>query len=361
MRNRRFSTLYISIPLLVITGIISLLTSVSEGFAAFMRSIGLTTGMIAGNISGILPFALSEFLLVGTVLFVVIYIIRTVVKSRWRGVLKCLRMLLLTASIVLFIFMLNFGVQYSAPSAAEFFGISIDNSYEVEDLAELMDYLLGNANRHAEAMQRDIDGDILPYNYSDMVDEILATYKEMNYEILNIRYSSPPKRSLLLTEFMSMVGISGYYFPFTGEAVVCRNYVRSHMPFTVAHEAAHSMGIGSESEANFIAYLVCINSDSPLVQYAGELCAYVYVSNSLYKANPELQQQIRSSMNDYVRHDIANLNDYVAKYADTWASNIGSKVNNNYIKATGQADGIVAYSRIVELVLDYYVKFIRQV
>jgi hypothetical protein len=63
------------------------------------------------------------------------------------------------------------------------------------------------------------------------------------------------------------------------------------MPFTMCHEVAHRLGIASEREANFAAFLACTASDDVRFVYAGDYSAFCYCFNALYRADPERAQQ----------------------------------------------------------------------
>ncbi|MEZ4685085.1 MAG: DUF3810 family protein [Bacteroidia bacterium] len=43
------------------------------------------------------------------------------------------------------------------------------------------------------------------------------------------------------------------------------------VPVTAAHEMGHALGFTDEGVCNFLGYLACIDSDEPLLQYAGRL------------------------------------------------------------------------------------------
>ena len=57
----------------------------------------------------------------------------------------------------------------------------------------------------------------------------------------------------------------------------------TNMPFTICHELAHLKGYIYEDEANFIAFMACINSDNLFFQYSGYLNVLNYVSKDFRK------------------------------------------------------------------------------
>ena len=47
--------------------------------------------------------------------------------------------------------------------------------------------------------------------------------------------------------------------------------------FTTAHELAHGFGYGSEASCNFIAYITCMSSRDPAIQYASQFAYLRYL------------------------------------------------------------------------------------
>ena len=87
---------------------------------------------------------------------------------------------------------------------------------------------------------------------------------------------------------MTYTHISGIYSFFTGEANLNTNYPDFVNVYTTAHEMAHQRGISREDEANFTAFLVCIESESTYVRYSAYLNMFEYLSSALYSADYSL-------------------------------------------------------------------------
>lgn len=62
------------------------------------------------------------------------------------------------------------------------------------------------------------------------------------------------------------IGCHGTVF---AEAQVNEDVLPEQYPFTMAHEFAHLLGVGSEAEADYFAFLVCMQSDSDAMRYSG--------------------------------------------------------------------------------------------
>ena len=110
----------------------------------------------------------------------------------------------------------------------------------------------------------------------------------------------------------------------------------TNLPVTMCHELAHLKGYIQEDEANFIGFLACISSDDLLFQYSGYLSVLNYVNNDFYEAVGE----------DYERY-MAEVQIDRQVYEDAVFVETSLKLN-------GVDDGMVAYSRVVDLLLQWY-------
>lgn len=121
----------------------------------------------------------------------------------------------------------------------------------------------------------------------------------------------------------------------------------------MCHELAHTRGFMREDEANFIGYLACRKSDSPECRYSGVMLALVHAENRLYAADRELFWQVDALLSDGVRRDFAANNAYWAQFEGP-AAEVSTAVNNAYLRANNQSDGVASYGRMVDLLLADY-------
>src|SRR5262249_13807619 len=101
---------------------------------------------------------------------------------------------------------------------------------------------------------------------------------------------SDPKQ-LVLSSLATWAGITGFYIPFTGEVTFNPDVPAFDLPMAIAHHKAHQRGYAREDEANFIGYLVCINSTEPYVRYSGYLFG-LKVLDTLSKGNLDRSNDI---------------------------------------------------------------------
>ena len=76
------------------------------------------------------------------------------------------------------------------------------------------------------------------------------------------------------------IGFLAYYQPITGEAIIRGDVPILTLPFTTCHEMAHQLGYASETEANFIAFVIGTESHQPLFKYSMLLQLFTYAQSA---------------------------------------------------------------------------------
>jgi hypothetical protein len=196
-------------------------------------------------------------------------------------------------------------------------------------------------------------GSIRPYSHEDTVRLCLESYAKLSEEYPFIQKLDAPVKQIMLSEYMTYTHISGVYTFFTGEANLNTNYPYFVNVYTTAHEMAHQRGIARENEANFLAYLVCIHSDDPYMQYAGYLNMYEYLASPLYSASPSLYSKTTGNLNHYARYDLQCYSEFFEKYRDNTAADVSNAVNNTYLVLQG-TEGSKSYGMVVDLAVAYH-------
>ena len=319
------------------------------------RGVATFFARVVGFFSGILPFPVSEWLLVGLVLGWLGYFIAKALGRDWSAVGRGLCKLVCMGCAAAFLFVFLYGAHHTAPSLASQMGLTVEK-YSVEQLADLMARTVEQSNALATQVPRDQIGVCDFGSFRAMAREISHAYTALSdeYAVFDRSPAGRVKRSLIGGRVMSYVDLAGYYCPWTAESVVSSDVVDSHIPFNIAHETAHGMGIGPEAECNFAAWLVCKDHSDPKIAYSGWLCAFVYANNALYAADYDLWLMQYTGLSEQVRFDLKVLSDSLARYENTKVNEMGSRANDALIKATGQPEGLRSYGRVVDLMLAYY-------
>ena len=147
--------------------------------------------------------------------------------------------------------------------------------------------------------------------------------------------------------------------PPTGEATVPLNCAVADQPYTMCHEAAHRLGIASEQEANFAAYLACSTSDDVRFSYAGNLSAFGYCLNALWGQDPQAARKLIEEVVEVpeleqgarlVMGDRAATQEWYARYEGPFQE-VGQGVNDSYLKGFGQQEGVRSYGLVVDYLI----------
>jgi len=194
----------------------------------------------------------------------------------------------------------------------------------------------------------------MPYGFKELNKKLNEAYKDMLAEYkLFTRINARAKPAAVISEIMSKMHITGVYSFFTGEANVNIIFPDYSLVYAAAHEMAHLMGVGREDEANFVAFLVCIRSGDDYIRYSGLANMAEYIGSALYRADAEKYFEVTANMPAVVKNESAAFARFFDKYRNTRISQVASAVNNNYLKAQGQEQGVKSYGFVVDLAVAY--------
>lgn len=339
------------------------------GEYVFARGIYIPFSKLISFITGLIPFSLMELEIIVLPVIIVICILRFIIKiiikihkkdKALYYISKSVLNFTCVLSCLLFFYTALCGVNYHRYSFAKITGLSIEES-PVEDLYRLNIYLAKEAASLRDELSQikgstDENGLII-VNKSGW-DEVAKIANESfekiagDYKVLGSRYNS--LKTVHFSRFMSKMEITGIFWPFTMEANVNIDVPEYSIPATMIHEMAHQKGFMREDEANFIAYLVCKHSDNLIFRYSGIMLALSYAQNQLYRQNQELYEEVRAIYTEEMKNDLRYEYYYWVQFEDTVISTVSSSMNDTYLKANNQQDGVKSYGRMVDLLLAEY-------
>ncbi|WP_326974579.1 DUF3810 domain-containing protein [Caproicibacter sp. BJN0012] len=313
--------------------------------------------LTVNRITGLVPFSVAECLVILLLLCIpVILIFFAAGMIRKKGsrplfALKSAVNLAVFFSIVSFLFTINCGINYYRYPFADTCGLKVEPSTSTE-LNELCVSLASDANRLRPGLKADDQGvmELRQKSLSMTAQEAALAYNrlERDYPLLRSGYGAP--KLVHFSRAMSRCNITGIFFPFTLEANVNTDVPEYTIPVTMCHELSHLRGYMREEEANFIGYLVCSKSGEPDFQYSGDMLAFTYASNALFSVDADAADKIFSSLSSGVRRDLAYNSEYWKQFEGPVAK-VSNSVNDQYLKANSQSDGVQSYGRMVDLLL----------
>ena len=154
-----------------------------------------------------------------------------------------------------------------------------------------------------------------------------------------------PKRSMLSLYFRS-AAIDGMTDPYFLEVILNPDVLPFEHPFVLAHEWAHLAGYAHEAEANFLAWLTCMQGNA-LARYSGWLSIFEHVAAWLPRQD---RGALMALLDPGPRQDLA---DAARRYerASPAVRDTAREVYDTYLRANRVDEGVASYSAVVRLML----------
>lgn len=351
----KFSLVFFGICVLAV--IIHVSCLISEVFADFYnQTAGAMVRAILAYLTMLLPFSLAETIIIGmpVLLATMIYIsVRCFRKSDTEAT-RCIVGLFSILTLMYSIFVLGYGMGYHGTSLASKLQLK-ENAVTAEELKQTAEKLLEEMTPILDEIPFSDEGQsYMTYRLNDMNGKLNDTYVKVSKKYPFIQKIRTKIKYIVLSEPMTYTHISGVYSYYTGEANLNINFPDYTLPFTAAHELAHQRGIAPENEANFVAFLICTESDDPYIKYSGYLNMFEYVTNALYTANSEMYYEVISKVDSRARGEMVAYSRFFEKYRESVASEVSDAVNDTYLKTQGQSSGSASYGLVVDLAVAYY-------
>ncbi|MCD7806354.1 MAG: DUF3810 domain-containing protein [Lachnospiraceae bacterium] len=323
---------------------------------------------LAGTVFGVFPFSVAEF---GLYLLVIWFVgsfalaVRQMMKgadgqnSESGSKLSSLgtwgMRVLLAASILWFLFVTCSGINYQRTSFTDSAGIEI-KEYTLTELKGTCLWLTQKVNEYAVQVERDENGVMQLSLTQHQTGQLAAQAMEAlgdTYPLLSGSYPVP--KPVTFSKILSLLSLTGVYSPLTIEANYNREMTAYNIPFSMCHELSHLRGFMQEQEANFIAFLACSGSQNADFCYSGYMLAWIQCTNALYDASREDWSEVRSLLLEEAQLDLTENSAFWNTHEGV-LSEVSDQVNDTYLKANGQSDGVLSYEKVVDLLVSYWME-----
>lgn len=319
----------------------------------FARGIYRYYAIVWSSVTQWIPFSLMEL---GIVLapFLAVFLILWVIlhRDRWRTYLLAAWWI---GPVLFFWLTCTCNVNYNRYSFAQIAGLTVQDS-STQELYELCVRLADDANGlRAQLTKEDEDGamELTETSVRKLSKTARAAYTSMNEEYGVFDYRTANTKPIFFSRLMSYTDLVGVYCPITMETNVNTDVADYSIPSSMCHELAHFYGFMREDEANFISYLACMKSDSVEFRYSGTLLALIHAGNKLAEVDMELYNHLWTIYSEGVIRDFGQNSEYWEQFQDSVVREVSTNVNDAYLKANNQSDGVRSYGRMVDLLLAY--------
>ncbi len=266
---------------------ILIITQFPEGVSkyysnGFFKWIGLSLR----KVSGLFPNAIGEYVYFFIIIMLIINIIRKLLKFKYQYnqahkinlILKAFLVKTFKYFIQVYVlFMLFWGLNYQQSSPAKQFGLYVKDRYSDVAIERLTLDLIEELNSTRAQIA---DSTISQLTIKQIFSSAVQAYAQMELQYPFLKLQQP---NLKLSRFPSLgdyIGFMAYYQPLTGEAIIRGDVPILTLPFTTCHEMAHQLGYASETEANFIAFVIGTESQKPIFKYSMLLQLFTYAQSA---------------------------------------------------------------------------------
>ncbi len=300
---------------------------------------------------GWIPFSVGDifYLLIGLVA------IRWVYKNFYRLRSKPLSFVLdiiATLSVVYFVFNVLWGFNYYRLPLYK--SLEIETQYTTQELIETTQRFIKISNEmHRSLGFADSTKVSIPYSQDEIIERSVNGYQNLKTVHPFLSYSPASIKKSTWSLLLTYMGYSGYYNPFSGEAQV--NSLIKNYKFTVVscHEQAHQIGYAAENEANFIATVASLHNDDEYFRYSGYIFALRYLVNEVARRDIEKYEELLSQINPGILASYKEMRDFWDAYK-TPLEGLSKAFWDTFLKANNQEKGLMSYSYMVALVVNYY-------
>ncbi|MEZ5964780.1 MAG: DUF3810 domain-containing protein [Planctomycetota bacterium] len=326
------------------------------------RGLSLVTGPI--------PFSVAELGLIGAVvgtLFLLgrgsVRVVRRRVPLR-RSVGVGLRRLVRAALLIATVFYATWGMNYERAPLPERSGwpasaAPADRAAQTAELLAMTKAAVELTNAaYREACGSDDLGE--PSRWPGTPEELEQALERgldgAGYELdLDVTFQSSrgrSKRPALLAPLMSRLFLSGFFFPWTGEANVNPEPPDCEKLHVVAHEKSHQRGIAREDEAEFVGFVAGARAPSPYLRYTAFLYAQRALLRELQHLDGKAAGELARARSAGVQRDLAAVNSFWLPRQGK-LSRIAITINDTYLKSHGIKQGVRNYAAAADLLVRF--------
>jgi len=319
---------------------------------------------------GSIPFAIGELIYYILFIVLIINIIRYFISIKsFNQIKRNIGIKLITViwlGIRLFVvFQFIWGLNYMQPDPTNAFNIKVQTPKNAQiaqiEINQLTNELIQELNQTRNNLS---STKALEPNFDQTVVKVQHAYKSIAkaYPMLLLQNQSVKKAIFpILGDY---IGYLAFYQPVTGEAIVRSDLPIMTQPYTIAHEMAHQLGYASETEANFIAFVVATECSDPFLRYSMLLQMFTYAQDAQLlllagtKGFDAWKAQIaknKALLSPAVLKDRANIKAFFAARADKQIQ-ASTQLYDQFLKWNQQAAGLDSYADVLKWVRAYRLK-----
>ena len=202
----------------------------------------------------------------------------------------------------------------------------------------------------------------LSVNLGESDFELVGDFSEIKHGVLSavedyakeegIKYSPPAVKISLMPELLTAAGMLAHYSFISAEITLNGLQPAYMLAFTLAHEAAHFLGITREDEANLFAFSALFESDFPFLRYSAALRGFEYLASPAYSLSREEYGLAYSRLSDFAKNDLIASSAFSENLGHGRLGGISSSINDSVISMRDER-GNSSYKNSAALIAAY--------
>ena len=250
------------------------------------------------------------------------------------------RALMVTLIVVGTITMYNasVGMAYNrAPMPIE----GYEGEIKKEDFRQIATYFVEDYNKCVKDLGIDEKGEIKTKDtQEDIIAKVRLEFNKLNNDYFSSTVAHP--KELATSGLFNTVSIVGMYFGVLGEVNYNSYATKAELPFYIAHELCHSIGVMREDDAQLLSCYLLTTSDDPLLRLSGY---WNTIDRIIDITRLTDNKDDYKEVNNLICDEIWTNYSYVYNHwkGKTFLSDFGDKVNDWYLKTFGQKSGTSSY------------------
>ena len=319
---------------------------------------------------GSIPFALGELVYLIVIIILIINIIRYFTSlKRWNQIWQKIGFLLIKLAwlgIRLFVvFQLIWGFNYMQPEPTNAFNIKVQTPKNAQIALDQMNVLTNELIQELNQTRQELPSyKALEPNFDQNLAKVQHAYGSISKAYPKLQLQNQSVKKAIFPTLGDYIGFLAFYQPITAEAIVRSDLPMVTQPYTIAHEMAHQLGYASETEANFIAFVVATEADDPMLKYSMLLQMFTYAQDAQLlllagsKGFDAWKAQIaknKAMLSPAVLKDRAEIKAFFAARADKQIQ-ASNQLYDQFLKWNQQAAGLDSYADVLKWVRAYRLK-----
>jgi hypothetical protein len=263
------------------------------------------------------------------------------------------------------VFQLIWGLNYMQPDPTNAFNIKVQTPPNAQIAIDQMNALTNDLIQELNQTKQEILSETTnSSNFDQIVTHVYRDYERVSRLHPSIKIKQQSVKKAIFPILGDYIGYLAFYQPITGEAIVRADLPMLTQPYTIAHEMAHQLGYASETEANFIAFVVASESKDPMLKYSMLLQMFTYAQDAQllllagtkgFDAWKKQVEKNKSLLSPAVLKDRTEIRAFFAARADKQIQ-ASNQLYDQFLKWNQQAAGLASYADVLKWVRAYRLK-----